>query len=50
MLLPGDWVSEHHHEYHVHPLDIKGNYEQAQAVHKMFTGPTASVGKVSTWG
>lgn len=45
---PGEWVSEAKEEFVKHKMDVQGDYERAQALKKLFNGPTASVGKVAT--
>lgn len=42
-----DWCTENADKYHAHKMDVVRNREQAQALLRVFTGPTASAGKVA---
>jgi hypothetical protein len=41
-----DWGTEYEAIYHSHPIDLRANHALVVSVKRMFTGPTASCGKV----
>ncbi|KXZ52604.1 hypothetical protein GPECTOR_9g649 [Gonium pectorale] len=41
------WVSENHDEYVQHQVDHREPFQRAEAMRTMFSGPTASAGKVA---